>query len=134
MELMIVVTVLGVLAGLAIAAYQDYLARTQMAEAMKLASGTKPNIAEFANNVGHFPLNNSSAGLSRPQSITGTYVSAVTVYRGVVTAELRNSRVASGIKGAELILSPYRKGENSSYLWTCRSTAAPEYLPAICRE
>ena len=132
-ELMIIMTVIGVLASLALAAYKDYLARAQMAEAMMLASGAKPNIAEFTNNIGHYPLSNISAGLALPQSIVGTYVSSVSVFRGVITAQIRRTNVAEGIKGTVLVLSPYTSTKPGSYEWTCTSTAAPKYLPEVCR-
>ena len=65
-ELMIIIAVIGVLAVLVLAAYQDYLARTQMGEAMVLASGAKASVAEFASNEGRFPPSNVSAGLALP--------------------------------------------------------------------
>lgn len=131
-ELMIVIAVISILAALAMAAYQDYLARTQMGEAMVLASGAKSSVAEFASNEGRFPPSNVSAGLALPQSITGRYVSEVSVINGVINAQIRFTGVAPGIEGGTLTLSP-DTNIAGAMRWTCRSDVAPKYLPTACR-
>lgn len=134
-ELMVVVAVLGILAALAIAAYQDYLARTQMSEAMTLTSGAKPTVAEFLANYAKYPPTNASAGLASPESITGKYVSTVSVVNGKIIAYMRTVNVSPGIEGVYLALSPFTMSKNpGSIQWNCTSSAKPKYLPTVCRD
>ena len=78
-ELMIVVAIIAILAAIAISQYQDYVIRSQVSEGGSLGDGVKTALAEFYNNKGYFPPNNTSAGLALPVSIVGNYVSQVDV-------------------------------------------------------
>ncbi|ENX9049879.1 pilin, partial [Neisseria gonorrhoeae] len=88
-ELMIVIAIVGILAAVALPAYQDYTARAQVSEAILLAEGQKSAVTEYYPNNGEWPKDNDSAGVaSSPTDIKGKYVKSVTVAKGVVTAEM----------------------------------------------
>ncbi|MEO7200469.1 MAG: pilin [Dokdonella sp.] len=137
-ELMIVVAIIAILAAIAIPAYQDYLVRTQVSEGAVLTDGAKTAVAEFYSNKGVFPANNTSAGLALPGSITGSYVSNVTVANtGLITATFSNTAPRKAnlkINNAKLVMSPTTNAGSIS--WKCK-TGAPaiqaKYLPQTCR-
>ncbi len=131
-ELMIVVAIIAILAAIALPAYQDYVARSQVSEAMSLASGAKTAVAEQYANVGSFTsITNATAGLSTNTSIKGDYVTQVTVAAGVVTATMGN-KASQKIASDTLVMSPTDQGGSIS--WTCTgSTVDNKYLPSSCR-
>ncbi|HGL9424186.1 TPA: pilin, partial [Neisseria gonorrhoeae] len=92
-ELMIVIAIVGILAAVALPAYQDYTARAQVSEAILLAEGQKSAVTEYYLNNGIWPENNGDAGVASPSDIKGKYVESVTVAKGVVTAEMASSNV-----------------------------------------
>lgn len=129
-ELMIVVAIIGILAAIAIPQYQDYTVRTRVSEAAVLADGSKTAVAEFYNTNSRWPASNPSAGLATNTSISGQYVTSVTVGAGgTITAALS---AASGTTG-NFVLVPSASG--GSVTWDCRtSTTIPtKYRPANCR-
>ncbi|HEZ9163327.1 TPA: pilin, partial [Neisseria gonorrhoeae] len=88
-ELMIVIAIVGILAAVALPAYQDYTARAQVSEAILLAEGQKSAVTEYYLNNGKWPENNGAAGVaSTPTDIKGKYVQKVEVNNGVVTAQM----------------------------------------------
>ncbi|ENX0835897.1 pilin, partial [Neisseria gonorrhoeae] len=103
-ELMIVIAIVGILAAVALPAYQDYTARAQVSEAILLAEGQKSAVTEYYPNHGEWPENNGSAGVASASDIKGKYVQSVTVANGVVTAEMKPSGVNNEIKGKKLSL------------------------------
>lgn len=134
-ELMIVIAIIGILAAIAIPAYQDYLVRTQVSEGFALASGSKVAVAEYYSNKGQWPTNNATAGQAAPADIRGKYVSQVSIVNGVISAEL-GVEVNTAVAGGVIVLSPTFEG--GSYNWKCYpsatgTTIATKYLPSACR-
>lgn len=135
-ELMIVVAIIGILAAIAIPAYQDYTIRAQVSEGLSLADGAKTAIAEYYTNHGAYPSTNASAGLAAAASITGNYVTSVDAGStpGVITVTYGN-KANTAITGNTLALSALATG--GSIAWTCKAgTTNPipaKYLPSSCR-
>ncbi|HGH6166652.1 TPA: pilin [Neisseria meningitidis] len=116
-ELMIVIAIVGILAAVALPAYQDYTARAQVSEAILLAEGQKSAVTEYYLNHGTWPSNNSSAGVASSSTIKGKYVKEVEVKNGVVTATMLSTGVNNEIKGKKLSL--WAKRQDGSVKWFC---------------
>ena len=78
-ELMIVVAIIGILAAIAIPAYQDYTIRAQVSEGLNLMGACKAAVTEFYQDQGAFPGDNATAGLEAAANISGKYVTQVAV-------------------------------------------------------
>ncbi|HEZ1981703.1 TPA: pilin, partial [Neisseria meningitidis] len=116
-ELMIVIAIVGILAAVALPAYQDYTARAQVSEAILLAEGQKSAVTEYYLNHGIWPGDNSSAGVASSSTIKGKYVEKVEVAKGVITAEMKSSGVNKEIQGKKLSL--WAKRQAGSVKWFC---------------
>ena len=132
-ELMIVVAIIGILAAIAIPAYQDYIARSQMTEAMSLASGLKTNVTETYGQIGTLTgINSGTNGIPASADIKGSYVAQVAVANGVITSTMKSSGVSSGITSQTLTLTPDVTTQTGSVTWACTSSAKQKYVPKAC--
>ncbi|EMT1716042.1 pilin [Neisseria gonorrhoeae] len=116
-ELMIVIAIVGILAAVALPAYQDYTARAQVSEAILLAEGQKSAVTEYYLNNGEWPEDNDKAGVASASTIKGKYVESVTVTNGVVTATMASTGVNKEIQGKKLSL--WAKRQDGSVKWFC---------------
>lgn len=148
-ELMIVVAVIGILAAIAIPAYQNYVIRAQVTEAFSLASELKGPIQEYRKERGVFPANNAAAGVPEPNKLIGNYVTQVEVKDGAITVTFGNF-VNKIIDGQVVTLQPIVvKGSPASPMsWRCGYRGVPtgmepvgenrtnmdfKFLPSSCR-
>jgi len=131
-ELMIVVAIIGILAAVALPAYQDYTVRAKTSEVVLAASGGKTAVAEAFQTLGQMPTALSNAGFSSQQSpyvaSVGFTSSATNVATIGAIASSREAKISGGT--VELRGTADTAGVIS---WTCTGSIASKYLPANCR-
>lgn len=134
-ELMIVVTIIGILAAMAVPMYLDYAVRSQIADGLNLAGGAKSAVTEFFQDRGAMPTDNIQAGLSPAGQIQGKYVASIAVGNqdGVITVTYGNDANAA-INGESLTLTA-NTSQAGSVQWVCASGGViqDKHLPAPCR-
>ncbi len=138
-ELMIVVAIIGMLAAIAIPSYQDYTARTQVAEAVNLTTGFKTPLAEFYQDKGIWPTNLTDVG----STTAGKYVASVAYQLGAgvsQTLELVATMAGPGTVNPNISSSTYvLSSVDGGATWGCGDRASTpgnmetKYLPSACK-
>ena len=148
-ELMVVVAIIGILAGIALPSYHNYIIKSQMLEGLVFASELKSKIKEFYQEKGYFPANNEMAGLPPKDLLIGNYISQVEIENGAMHITYGN-KINQFLKGKILTIRPQyvENSPLSPISWICgkdkvvdKMTAAGinrtnmdnQYLPSRCR-
>lgn len=128
-ELMIVVAIIGILAAVAIPAYQDYIARSQVTEAVNLTGGTKAPLAEFIQDQGRLPGALASLGVTESGKYVETLVLSGSTSNIIVTATMRSTGVNLNIQGDTLTMT-----SSDASTWDCTGgTIETQYRPGACK-
>jgi type IV pilus assembly protein PilA len=146
-ELMIVVAIIGILAAIAIPAYQNYTIRSQVTEGMNLANAVETGVAEYFANTGNWPSTMVMAGGDGTNLPSGKYTKSVNVSgAGLITITYGN-QVNNAITNGTLVLTPGANA-NGDVTWICGDHTPPtgitatgtapvglaqKYLPQVCR-
>ena len=123
---------MGILAAIAVPAYQDYTIRAQVTEGLNLSNDVNVAVLESYIDSHRLPANNKEAGLGEPNTISGRYVSSVEVADGNVVVTYGHQAHAL-ILGQTLIMQ-ISSGDEGEWSWSCSSpNIAAKHLPALCR-
>jgi len=131
-ELMIVIAILGILASIALPAYQNYVVRSQVSEAMQLSEELKEAITHYYVNRGYFPKNNKSAGVPKSEFLMGNYTKSMKVVNGAIHSTLGN-RVNSNLSGKIFTIRPIvvTGSPTSPFSWVCGYAEPPDGMEAV---
>ncbi len=129
-ELMIVVAIVGILAAIALPAYQDYTIRARVSEALATAGACKTQIAEYTAARGTLPATMSESGCS---DVPSKYANAPDVLAGQITMTTSTVPELGGAASTTFTLTPQLNGTNITE-WVCaKGTIEAKYIPASCR-
>jgi type IV pilus assembly protein PilA len=129
---LMLIIVAGMIAAIAIPAYQDYTIRAQVAEGLSLSGSAKAAITEQYLDTGEVPFDNAAAGLPDPENLSGSYVASIAIEDGTIVVSYGNL-AHEAIHGDMLVLEP-APGEDNTLAWECWSPdIEARHLPAACR-
>ena|ERR1700730_3966509 len=128
-ELMIVIAIIGILAAIALPAYQDYTIRAKVSELVVAGDACKTSVVEYYQSQGSLPVDVNKAGCATG---TSNYVASVTVANGIITVAGQNLPAAAA---GNFVLTPtVVSATDQPVTWVCTgSSIAVKFLPANCR-
>lgn len=133
-ELMIVIAIIGILAAIALPAYQDYTVRSKVSEGLNMVGAAKLAVAETYDSTGAFALNNASYGMPTAASIQGTYVSFISAVGTRITIQYMPAGVGGNPPADGQTIFIVASTNTGSVEWDCTTGTMPaKYRPANCR-
>ena len=135
-ELMIVVAIIGILAAVAIPAYQDYILRAKLSEVLGVAAKDKTSVSEYYVSIGSMPATATQAGVSTDIAQSGYLRTIVYTKSSIALANTTYTLALTGLNtalaGQTVVFAG--TGTTSGVTWSCTGSGAPKkYLPANCR-
>ena len=132
-ELMIVIAIIGILAAVALPAYQDYTVRARISEVILAASAQRTNVSEFFQTSGQMPATASIGVVSQLSNFVSTINYANTgTLTGTITSNIRNITQITNANPSIVLLGTGVVA-TGVVTWRCTSNIAPRYLPASCK-
>ncbi len=148
-ELMIVVSIIGILASIALPSYQVYVQRSEVVEALSMASTIRESVNKYYVENLEFPLNNEAAGVPAPEFLIGNRITRVEVISGAIHVTLGN-KASRPLRNRILTFRPavVTGSPKSPISWLCgydeavtgmeavgqnKTDLGKEYLPSACR-
>ncbi len=152
LELIFVTGIIGILAAVALPAYQDYIVRARIAEGLELGRAAQKNVAEYYDRWGVLPRDNEAAGLPAPALMKGAWVDGIDVAQGVLSIRFSDALGKDLPKPATLVMRPAIREAlpTGALAWVCQNAPSPagtrvvplpvatsllesKYLPSTCR-
>lgn len=118
-ELMFVVAIIGILAAIALPAYNAYLIRSKLAEAFVMTSEVKSTVNEYYKATGRLPIDNKQAGLAPSQAYRGNYILAIEVKNGSIHVELDSQELQLTGKWFSLLPQTNESLATMDIIWAC---------------
>jgi len=151
-ELLQVVGIVGILAAIAIPAYQDYVTRSRVSEGLQLAIAVEKSVSEYRDRWGVLPADNAATGLPSPGAIRGSWVSGIEVKNGSIAVRFVPGLAKEISEQSALVLQPAVDPAvpTGALVWICQDHEVPKgltlaaggaawtmlpnkYVPASCR-
>jgi type IV pilus assembly protein PilA len=141
-ELMIVIAIIGILAAIALPTYKNYIIRSKVAEGLNLAGAAKLAVAETFDSEAFFGANNAAVGLPSAASVSGSYVSQISVAAEVVTITYRNTLGGNPSADGKTIILEADSSSTGTLRWYCDGSGPGgnngdmpnKYRPSQCRQ
>jgi type IV pilus assembly protein PilA len=144
-ELMFVITIIGILAAVAVPNYVNYLKRAKVSEAFILTGGITKTIVDYYSYYGEFPKNNEVAYLPKPQELGGQYIKSIQIENGAIHLTFNQSLDNATLSLRPAIVTSYPP--TTTLIWVCgyaptmenwtilgknKTNIKSEYLPLVC--
>jgi len=150
LELMLVVGLIGVLAAIAVPAYQDYTIRAILSEAFGIAGPGQRAVVEYYERWGRMPADNAAAGVYPPEAWRGRVVTSLRVVNGAIEMDIDPKRFEGAAKTMFLRPAVNKANPTGPLIWVCNGAKVsdnfevkgairpevlplPKYVPATCR-
>ena len=132
-ELMVVVAIIGILAGISVPRFGMYTTKAKLAEVHTLTASLKEKVADYYRQNGEFPKNNKAAGIPGPTKLLGHYIAKVELESGALHVTLREKKLVEKLRGKTVSIRPLIvPGSPASPIsWSCGTRDTPEGMKPV---